>query len=330
MKINSNTTTPTIANIYTDILEAKIILQPSFQRKFVWSASHQEEFIDSILKGYPFPEIYVCNGETNTTTFKSSVLVIDGQQRLTTIKNYIEGQTDTFFKKIPPYKSLQEAEKKEFASYTVVVRNIGDVEEDVVREVFRRINLTKFSLDTIEIHNAIYDGEYIQCAKEILASIDMKSYGVLKSSEFNRMADLHFILLLMSTLENGSYFAQDREMEEYISRYNDSYPNAAAMKATLKSAFDTVTDLGLPKDSMWFRKSNFFTLITEVSTAINEGNLPAPADLELKLNEFNDNLYNKKDSDEPYKEYYNYMYQGTHNRTARVRRGEIFKEYCLK
>jgi hypothetical protein len=27
------------------------------------------------------------------------------------------------------------------------------------------------------------------------------------------MADLHFILLVMATLENGGYFAQDREVE---------------------------------------------------------------------------------------------------------------------
>jgi len=330
MKINSNTTTPTIANIYTDILDSKIILQPSFQRKFVWSSSHQEEFIDSILKGYPFPEIYVCNGETNTTTFKSNVLVIDGQQRLTTIKNYIEGHTDSFFKKTTSYNSLQEFEKKDFLSYTVVVRNIGDVEDDVVREVFRRINLTKFSLDTIEIHNAIYDGEYIQTAKDILSSIDMRSYGVLKSSEFNRMADLHFILLIMSTLENGSYFSQDKEMEEYISKYNDTYPNADSMKGNLKEAFSKITDLGLPTDSMWFRKSNFFTLVTESAIAIKNNKLPKTEKLKSKLNKFNDELYLKKDKEEPYKEYYGYMFQGTHNRTARVRRGEIFQQHCLK
>lgn len=329
MKILSNTTTPTIANVYSDILDAKIILQPSFQRKFVWSVSHQEEFIDTILNGYPFPEIYVCNGETNTTTFKSNVLVIDGQQRLTTIKNYIEGQTSKLFKKTPSYEELSEENKKEFLSYTVVVRNIGNVEEDVVREVFRRINLTKFSLDTIEIHNAIYDGCFIQTAKEILEKVDMHSYGVLKSSEFNRMADLHFILLIMSTIENDGYFAQDKEMEEYISKFNDEYPNAEFIKKSILNAFDIITRLKLPQDSMWFRKSNFFTLITETTKAIIRNELPVKTTLKRKLMNFNKNLYALKDTKDPYKEYYAHMYQGTHNRTARVRRGEIFQQHCL-
>ncbi|ORJ50252.1 hypothetical protein B2M27_11725 [Kluyvera intermedia] len=329
MKITSNTTTPTIANVYSDVLDAKIILQPSFQRKFVWSVSHQEEFIDTILNGYPFPEIYVCNGEIDTATFKSNVLVIDGQQRLTTIKNYIEGHTSNVFKKTPPYKELTEDAKKEFLSYTVVVRNIGNVEEDVVREVFRRINLTKFSLDTIEIHNAIYDGCFIQTAKEILESIDMRSYGVLKASEFNRMADLHFILLIMSTIENEGYFAQDKEMEEFISRYNDEYSNADFIKDLLINTFEFITSLDLPKDAMWFRKSNFFTLITETAKGIINNVIPSADIFKGKLLRFNVELYDKKDSEEPFKEYYGHMYQGTHNRTARVRRGEIFQNYCL-
>jgi hypothetical protein len=39
------------------------------------------------------------------------------------------------------------------------MRDIGRVEEETVREIFRRINLTKFKLEDVEIHNAIYDGE---------------------------------------------------------------------------------------------------------------------------------------------------------------------------
>ena len=59
-------------------------------------------------------------------------------------------------------------EKKAFMSYQLVMRDIGDVDDAVVKEIFRRINLTKFKLEDIEVHNAVYDGQFIQVAKRVL------------------------------------------------------------------------------------------------------------------------------------------------------------------
>ena len=116
--------------------------------------------------------------------------------------------------RVPTFQSLSRGEKQEFLSYQIVMRDLGKIDDDMTREIFRRINLTKFKLDDIEIHNAVYDGEFIKAAKVVLDNIQLEQYGVLKDSEFTRMADLHFILLVMSTIENGTgYFALDREME---------------------------------------------------------------------------------------------------------------------
>ena len=89
-QIKPSVTNPTIADIYEKIDGGRLQLSPDFQRKFVWTQEHQEQFLDTILNGYPFPEIYVCQGETDTKKLRTSQKVIDGQQRLTTIKNYIE------------------------------------------------------------------------------------------------------------------------------------------------------------------------------------------------------------------------------------------------
>ncbi|CCQ50260.1 hypothetical protein [Crocosphaera watsonii] len=78
-------------------------------------------------------------------------------------------------------------------SYQIVVRDIGQVDDSDIKEVFRRINLTKFKLEDVEIYNAIYDGEFIQTAKDILDNIDLSDFPVFRESEFTRMADLYFI-----------------------------------------------------------------------------------------------------------------------------------------
>lgn len=326
-QIKPSVTNPTIADVYGDISEGKLILKPDFQRKFVWTHEHQEAFIDTILKGLPFPEIYVCEGELDIVNVRTTRLVIDGQQRLTTIKNYIEGKSDKPLVGVPLFATLSDDNKGEVLKYQIVVRDLGKIDDSITREIFRRINLTKFKLDNIEIQNAVYDGKFITTAKDILDHISFEDYGVLKESEFTRMADLHFILLIMSTLENGGYFVQDKEIEGFIANYNEEYPDRHKMLGVLIHTFNVIKDLSLPVDSMWFRKSNFLTLTVEL--AKRTGNLPS--DLKDRLLAFEDNVMkNKRNSESPYYKYYSYMYQGTHSRAARVTRGTMFAEEVLK
>jgi hypothetical protein len=321
-QIKPSVTNPTIAAIYQDIESGKLILKPDFQRKFVWTHAHQEAFIDTILKGYPFPEIYVCQGSIDTKKLKTIEHVIDGQQRLTTLKRYIEGGFDKPLKTIKSFEELKD-DQEQFLSYQIVVRDLGKVDDDTIREVFKRINLTKFKLENIEIHNAVYDGEFIQTAKEILKNIPLEKYGVFQESEFTRMADLHFVLLVMSTVENAGYFPSDKDLERYVAEFNDEYKNSSHIKSLLIKVFAIIDDLDLPIDSIWFRKSCFFTLVVEIANNIQN----IPNDFKGKLIKFEENLLaqkNNKGSD--YATFYSYMYAGTTGRKARIERANIFKK----
>lgn len=326
-QIKPSVTNPTIATIYDLIATGRLILRPDFQRKFVWTHEHQEEFIDTILNGLPFPEIYVCEGEIDVKNLITTNHVIDGQQRLTTVKRYIEGLQEKPFHKVTSYAELDDSEKEAFLKYQIVVRDLGKVDEDTVREIFRRINLTKFQLENVEIQNAIYDGDFIKAAKTILDNISLEKYGVFRESEFTRMADLHFILLIMATIENKGYFAQDREVEAKIAEFNDEYPNMNNMISLLVRAFAVASDLNIDVDSIWFRKSNFFTLIVELATHIDN----LPGDLRDRLLKLEENiLKNKNNSESDFSKYYSYMYQATHGRTARVVRSEFFSKYVFE
>ncbi|WP_088894275.1 DUF262 domain-containing protein [Leptolyngbya ohadii] len=326
-QIKPSVTNPTIADIYQYIESGRLVLKPDFQRRFVWTHDHQEDFIDTILKGYPFPEIYVCQGDIDTKKLRTTQFVIDGQQRLTTIKKYIDGEHDDKpLSKVLKFEDLTEDQRRDFLSYQIVVRDIGKVEDETIREIFRRINLTKFQLDDIEVHNAVYNGYFIKTAKEILEDISLRDYGVFYDSEFTRMADLHFILLVMSTLENKGYFPRDNDIETYIAANNDFYPNRDHMKAQLVKTFAVIKDLNLPLDSIWFRKSNFFTLVVELSNNINK----IPKDIVSRLMELEARiLENKNNAKTEFGVYYSYMYQATNNRKARVVRGETFNKYIF-
>jgi len=326
IQIKPSVTNLTIAKLYQNIKARKLILKPDFQRKFVWTHDHQQEFIDTILNGYPFPEIYVCQDDTDIKKPRTAQHVIDGQQRLSTINKYIDGEHDRPLTKIPKYEDMNEEQKRNFLCYQVVVRDIGRVRDESVREIFRRINLTKFKPEDVEIHNAVYDGHFIRTARSILEDVDLEEYGIFHESGFTRMADLHFILLVMATIENEGYFPQDEEVERLIAEYNDEYPNRDRMKTLLTETYDVISDLRLPPNSLWLRQSNFYTLVVEVSKNISA----IPDDIISRLERTEKDIMKNRDNKESeFGQYYSCMYSETTSRKARVVRAEIFDKYMF-
>jgi len=325
IQIKPSVTNPTIANIYKEIKSGNLNISPDFQRRFVWTQEHQEKFIDSILNGFPFPEIYICSDNINVELLSTTNQVIDGQQRLTTIVNYIENRISNL-RTIKKYIDLTEEEKKQFLKYELVVRNIGDVSKEVIREIFKRINLTKFKLEDVEIHNAIYDGKLISLAKELADEIDIKKYDVFYDSEITRMVDIHFFLLILATLEVGTYFNRDSEVERIIVDNNEEYKNKELRKGQILSAFNILDSLKLPLDSIWFRKSNFFTIIIELA----KNNL-ITKDLKINLFKIEEMIIRDKgNTDSKYGEYYGFMYSGTNNRNSRMNRAKLLKLFIEK
>ncbi|MCW4119618.1 DUF262 domain-containing protein [Prevotella copri] len=322
-QIPSSPSTKKISDLIGMIKRGDLILQPDFQRKLVWSIRHKESFIDTILKGFPFPEIYIAQSGIDLETFQAQQVVVDGQQRLSTIISYINGELPC--KKILHYSALDNQQKAAFLNYDVVVRDLKDASSDTIKEVFRRINLTQYRLNDIEINNAIYEGEFISTAKDILNHLDNGSFPLFSDNELNRMGDLNYILMIMATLEEGGYFAGNTMTGEYIVKYDDSYENAETMKDKILNLFHVIETFNLDTDSMWYRKSNFFTMFVELSKVSQ-----IPDDIVAKIHSFEDEvLANKGNEENDFGKYYSVMYTGTNSRGARIKRADIFYKYCL-
>lgn len=322
-QIPSSPSTKKISDLIGMIKRGDLILQPDFQRKLVWSIRHKESFIDTILKGFPFPEIYIAQSGIDLETFQAQQVVVDGQQRLSTIISYINGELPC--KKILHYSALDNQQKAAFLNYDVVVRDLKDASSDTIKEIFRRINLTQYRLNDIEINNAIYEGEFISTAKDILNHLDNGSFPLFSDNELNRMGDLNYILMIMATLEEGGYFAGNTMTGEYIVKYDDSYENAETMKDKILNLFHVIETFNLDTDSMWYRKSNFFTMFVELSKVSQ-----IPDDIVAKIHSFEDEvLANKGNEENDFGKYYSVMYTGTNSRGARIKRADIFYKYCL-
>ena len=331
------TTSPSnkkISSIYKEIKRENLILQPDFQRRFVWNNKHKEKFIDTILKGYPVPEIYVAQKGIDIETIESEEVVVDGQQRLHTIVEYIDepDNSQVFGNIVKKYKKLTTDEKEDFLNYTLLIRDLGDISADNIKEVFKRINSTQYALNSIELHNAIYDGEFIVTAKEILEQINIAELPFFSDSKISRMDDLLFILLIMATIQEEGYFVGDKYVEKYVADYNENYPDKVDVKTKMVNLFAFINELKLPNDSLWLRKSCYFTLFVECYKEFDKLKNKNKA-----LKEYLQELEKKVETDKnknadtnKFAKFYSYIYTGTNSRKARVERGDFFKKEVIE
>lgn len=323
-----------IIELYNMMQNGTLIINPDFQRNLVWNDKHKENFIDTILKELPFPEVYFADGDIDLTEKSSTTLVVDGQQRLSTIHKYINESKDLILKSTINFSELSDDEQTAFFDYNVVVRDLGRIDLGKIKDIFNRINSVQYALNAMEINNALYEGDYINTAKEISANSNLSKLEIFSENQYARMEDLEFILLVMTTLEVGGYFSRIKEIETYIKQYDNDYPNKDSIKEDIISVLNLLLDMNLNLDSIWLRKSSFFTLIVELIKFNREKKyLPDQGRLSDTLIQLEEDIISNKNREietNKFAKFYNYIYQGTANRKARIVRGELLEEYLSK
>lgn len=85
-----------------ELMKAKMLTpNPEYQRGAVWSVTLKKKLIDSLLRGYPLPLIYLHHQRREVAGMQQDSLeVIDGQQRLNAIFHYSEGAFKLFDPKV--------------------------------------------------------------------------------------------------------------------------------------------------------------------------------------------------------------------------------------
>lgn len=283
-----------IIELFQKLQSQKLNKAPDYQRKKVWRRQHKIEFIDTILRNYPFPEVYVAPQKVDTQKLELTEQIVDGQQRLTTIQDYING-SDVFAQKtsIPAFKDLSTGEKEDFLNYEVSVRYLKNATEEQIKEIFQRINRTDYALNRMERFHAIWGDSELVCLakqiteKELEINVDVLDYrvdpadrdwlvkffvtgddeneGLFSEAEVNRMLGLQYVLVLLVTMIRGEYFHRNSYIEDAVKSYNEKVPNAALIISHLVETTKFISELGLPPESFWINQSSLLTMIVEIS-----------------------------------------------------------------
>lgn len=184
----------------------KIITQPYFQRSLVWAEHSKAHFIESILLGYPVPEIYVYKEYIGESV---SFGIVDGQQRISSLFSFLDDEI--CLDKIESEKfdgekfsTLSPTEQDKFKKYKFAFVVIEQDDKTQIIDMYRRINKYTVNLNEQEIRKAAYhDYDYLRVAT-VLSNHDFFEQGKLFTPRRRqRMNDIEYVSELMCILFDG-------------------------------------------------------------------------------------------------------------------------------
>jgi len=197
---------------------------PSFQRGFVWPLKQASRFIESLLLGLPVPGIFLSKeAETN------KLLVIDGQQRLTTLQAFYSGifpSTKREFSLIDvqagfegkTYKTLEDEHRRVLENsiiHATVVRQTDPADGGSgIYKIFERLNSSGMLLSPQEIRTAIYGGSLSDLLTELNKNADWRAlFGPVNK----RMRDQELILRFFALAQPAEPYS--RPMKTFLNNF---------------------------------------------------------------------------------------------------------------
>lgn len=146
-------------------LRGRLTIQPEYQRHYIYGDGHKDvAVIASLLRGYPIGMFYFVRNP------QGQLEVLDGQQRITSIGRFREGEFSarhggSMFN----YASLP-AEARERLDSTRLIAYECQGTEAEIKEWFKTININGVPLNEQEIRNSVYSGPFVTAAKRVFSN----------------------------------------------------------------------------------------------------------------------------------------------------------------
>lgn len=223
--------------------QQRLILNPKFQRRQVWTNDARSYLIDTILHGYPMPKVYLrttIDPRTQTTIRD----VVDGQQRLRAILDFASdrfalNQRSQRFQKMR-FSDLDEDLQLQFLAYPVGVEHLINASDTFVLEVFSRLNSYDVSLNAAERRHAQYQTELKWFIQQLTVQLRwfLRKYDIISTRTMVRMQDDVFFAELVNLFLNGVIDGGETALNRLYKNRQDAFPEAATIEKIIRDWVD--------------------------------------------------------------------------------------------
>ncbi len=247
-KLHSQAYDKSISDLISMIDEGDIVLNPRYQRNYIWDNKKASLLVESILLNVPIPVLYMAEDK------ESRWNIVDGLQRLFSLKRFYHDEfrltgLEVFHEyKRMKYSQLEPKAKRIFKNgiiRTIVISQ--DSHHEIKYDIFMRLNRGSIKLNEQELRNCLYRGDFNNLLKELRKNEKlMRMIGI--SAPHKRLIDAEIILRYLAISENyskeeGEVKNYSGQMKIFLNSHMDRYQNPDADTINkIRLKFNTTID----------------------------------------------------------------------------------------
>jgi hypothetical protein len=297
---------------FWDLYNRKLLeLDPPYQRRSVWNQDYKNYFIDTVLNGYPAPAIFIY--QEITPEGVSKVSVVDGKQRLSTLFEfannefavYDEATIERFRGKY--FKELDTEAKQNFWKYQFAIEYLPSSDEQVIGNIFDRINRNVIKLTPQELRHAKYNGVFITTAENLTTWMfeyldeEKQKFPNIDKRTKKQMKDIEMVAQLLLFLEEGAksynqdYLDRafsDRDSDwELKEEIEDEFRHTIRL---IKKILKLSKDINLTKTRLK-NQADFYSFFGAVAELSRQGELTIDEKLVMRIYKFIEMVDNEEE-----------------------------------
>ena len=209
--------------------EGRLIVDPEWQRNYVWTPKKAARLIESFLTEIPVPVVYLAR----STDAKYEV--IDGLQRLTSVFDFFDNKYAlSGLEMLPAYNAktfsaLDHASQNKLRDTTLRTFELApETPKDVMFIIFERLNTGGVALNEMEIRNCLFRGELNNLLKRMAIVPELRS--CLNQKEIAKRMDDRLMVLRFLAFYERTYLKATRGLKRFLNEFFDTYRNPPTEK----------------------------------------------------------------------------------------------------
>ena len=207
---------PTVRGVLDRIAQGRYVMNPDFQRDFIWPEDKQSKLIESVVMRIPLPVFYMAEDSDGR------MVVVDGLQRLSTFKRFLDGELKLRLKDRPEldgrtFSDLSPKYRNRVEDCNLIFYIIDSKAPERARlDIFERVNGGQ-QLTRQQMRNCLYMGKATQFVKsEARTDVFLRATGGSLSAK--TMRDREFVNRFCAFRVLGPMSYDRDDMDDYLAR----------------------------------------------------------------------------------------------------------------
>ncbi|MFA9479755.1 DUF262 domain-containing protein [Phycisphaerales bacterium AB-hyl4] len=285
----------------------RLDLNPPYQRRSVWGERYRQDFIDTILLDFPAPVIFLHSriDQSGISTYE----VVDGKQRLTAIFDFLEDRLAVGDRSPRPdlrgkyFSDLDPETRMRVYEYDFSVEYLPTDNEEVVNNIFDRLNRNVAKLTPQELRHAQFDGPFLRTAERLadwmIPDFEGRFPRITLTSR-RQMKDVEFVASLLLLLEEGPRSYSVAAMDKAFADRDEQWEEAIQTEEDFREAIHYLRALTRDKTGEYLRRcrfrnqADFYSLFGAVVELRRQDRLPPVALAAKRLRDFHALLENRE------------------------------------